>query len=171
MTHKAIPGVRFDRLTPHTDNRGSFLEIMRANSYSLGFVQSNHSHSNKGVLRGMHYHVRQADLWYLVRGRIRVVLVDLRFRTSAPNVLVIDMGEEDPHTLYIPVGVAHGFLAEQETDLIYWTTKEYDAGDEHGIAWNDPRIGIEWGRTDPILSERDSNNPAFSWDEIPSSFS
>ena len=74
----AIPGVVFSELDVHADARGSFAEIMRADAFPERFVQSNHSKSQAGVLRGLHYHRDQADLWYVMRGRAQVALADLR---------------------------------------------------------------------------------------------
>ena len=75
---------------------------------------------------------------------------------------------DQPATLYIPAGVAHGFLAMTAVDLIYWVTREYDATDEYGIAWNDPTLGIRWRTERPVVSERDRQNPDLEWDSIPS---
>jgi len=68
----------------------------------------------------------------------------------------------------VPAGVAHGYLALTEIDLIYWVTREYDPGDENGVAWDDPTLAIDW-RLDgpPVVSERDSRNPGLQWDLIP----
>lgn len=168
MEVAGLPGVLHQRLTVNADERGSFAETMRASSYSETFVQSNHSRSMEGVLRGLHYHRRQADLWYVVAGRARVGLADLRARSDSPATATVTLSGDEPATLYIPAGVAHGFLAETAVDLIYWVTNYYDASDEHGLAWNDPTLAIDWGRADPILSERDASNPELRWDDIPS---
>lgn len=161
-----IEGVRFSSLTAHEDDRGRFLEIFRAQQFPETFVQSNHSHSRRGVLRGLHYHRHQADLWYVIAGRAQVVLADVRTVRDRPVVETIYLDANEPATLYIPAGVAHGFLAITDVDLLYWVTRPYDAGDEFGIAWDDPLIAAPWDTTDPVLSERDRNNPKLRWDQI-----
>lgn len=163
----AIPGVVVSRRQAHEDERGRFAELFRATEFAETFVQSNHSRSRKNVLRGLHYHCHQADLWYVVAGLIRVGLGDLRVRTERPATACITLSGEDPTTLYIPAGVAHGFLALEDSDLLYFVTNEYDGSDERGIAWNDPTFAIPWGVDDPLLSDRDVRNPPLQWRQIP----
>jgi dTDP-4-dehydrorhamnose 3,5-epimerase len=163
-----IPGVDLASLEVHSDERGRFVEMFRAGRYPETFRQANHSRSRKGVLRGLHYHRHQADLWYVIRGRARAALVDLRTRQDVPSVETLVLDGDDPAALYIPAGVAHGFTALTDLDLVYWVTQEYDPGDEHGIAWNDPMLNVPWEISDPVLSPRDTSNPPFRWDTIPS---
>jgi dTDP-4-dehydrorhamnose 3,5-epimerase len=163
-----IPDVEVLELAAHADHRGYFSEIMRASDYALGFVQSNHSYSRSGVLRGLHYHRYQADLWYVVAGSARVGLADLRLGTGKPPSASLVLEGDVPRSLLIPPGVAHGFYAITDVHLIYWVSKYYDATDEHGIAWNEPMIDIDWGTDAPELSERDQNNPSLQWNLIPS---
>ena len=156
----SIPGVSVTRLNQVNDDRGFFAEVARANQWPLDFVQMNHSNSRRGVLRGLHYHQRQADLWYVIRGRAQVALVDLRGEDpSSRSVEVLTVQGDEPCTIYIPPGVAHGYLALTDVDLLYWVTEYYDNTDEHGVAWNDPALAIPWAITDPILSDRDRSNP------------
>jgi dTDP-4-dehydrorhamnose 3,5-epimerase len=166
MSVEDIPGVVLSTPEVHFDPRGSFAEIMRASSYPEAFVQSNHSRSAAGVLRGLHYHRRQADLWYVVDGRIEVGLADLRVRADRPATATVPLSGDAPATLYIPAGVAHGFFAHTPVELIYWVTNYYDSTDEHGIAWNDPTLAIPWSASGPVVSERDASNPELRWDEI-----
>jgi dTDP-4-dehydrorhamnose 3,5-epimerase len=163
-----IVGVVLTRPEVHPDDRGHFVEVFRAAQYPDMFVQANHSRSRANVLRGLHYHRRQADLWYVVSGRAQVGLVDLRARGDGPVVDTLVLEGDQPASLYIPAGVAHGFLAMTAVDLIYWVTREYDATDEHGIAWNDPNLGIDWRTQRPIVSARDRQNPDLEWDALPS---
>jgi dTDP-4-dehydrorhamnose 3,5-epimerase len=163
-----IPGVVVKNMEPHEDGRGRFSEVMRAADFPESFVQSNHSFSRAGVLRGLHYHRYQSDLWYVVSGTARVGLVDLRHRKDRPDSATITLDEMNPQALYIPPGVAHGFYAARDVNLIYWVTQYHDGSDEHGIAWNDPAAAIEWGSIEPTLSDRDKHNPALQWDQIPS---
>lgn len=162
-----IPGVELTEIDAHGDDRGRFVEIYRASAVPDRFIQANHSRSAAGVLRGLHYHRSQSDLWYVIGGRIRVGLVDLRVRKEPPTTDVVELDGDSPATLFIPHGVAHGFAALTDVDLLYWVSAEFDGSDEYGIAWNDPSLGIDWGIADPILSNRDRANPLLKWDEIP----
>jgi dTDP-4-dehydrorhamnose 3,5-epimerase len=163
-----ISGVRIWRPQVHGDDRGRFVEVFRAAALPEPMAQSNHSRSARGVLRGLHYHRNQADLWYLVAGRAQVGLADLRAGEGVPVTHTFVLDGDTPTAVYVPAGVAHGYLALTEIDLIYWVTREYDPGDENGVAWDDPTLAIDW-RLDgpPVVSERDSRNPGLQWDLIP----
>lgn len=161
-----IPGVAFGRVTRHVDARGAFGEIYRASLVpGAAFVQANLSTSAAGVLRGLHYHLRQLDHWILLSGRAFVALVDVRpvlAGSGRPVVETRELGADE--TLTIPSGVAHGFLSLDPIEMLYLVTNEYDGSDELGVAWDDEALGIRWpaartadGR--PILSERDRSNP------------
>jgi dTDP-4-dehydrorhamnose 3,5-epimerase len=154
-----IDGVIHNRLQAHGDARGRFTEIFRARAFPDTLVQANHSISQAGVLRGLHYHHNQADLWYVVSGRAQVALADLRDGTENPRTATVVLDGDVPANLYIPPGVAHGFLALTDLDLIYWVTQEYDGSDEYGVAWDDETLAIPWENRAPILSERDAGNP------------
>jgi dTDP-4-dehydrorhamnose 3,5-epimerase len=150
----------------HVDVRGSFLETYRREWLPAGapeMVQSNVSRSKAGVLRGPHFHRRQADFWVVLEGRAFVGLIDLRAgapEDGARQQLILD--STDPQGLYIPPGVAHGFYAETDLVLLYMVDAYYDGEDEFGIAWDDPGLGISWPTTDPILSDRDRSNPSLA---------
>lgn len=163
-----IDGVRIWRPQVHGDDRGRFVEVFRAASLPEPMAQSNHSRSAAGVLRGLHYHRHQADLWYLVSGRAQVGLADLRNGEGVPVTHSFVLDGDAPTAVYVPAGVAHGYLALTEIDLIYWVTREYDPDDENGVAWDDPTLAIDW-RLDgpPVVSERDARNPRLQWDLIP----
>lgn len=167
MPAQPIPGVQLSRLRIHSDSRGFFAEIYRAGAETGRFVQANHSHSKAGVLRGLHYHRRQTDLWYMSRGTAQVALVDLRKQVQRPITWSGIIGEQDRATVLIPPGVAHGFLAISDLDLIYWVSEFHDESDEHTVAWNDPQLSIPWRNTQPILSDRDKRAPGLSWANIP----
>jgi dTDP-4-dehydrorhamnose 3,5-epimerase len=162
---KEIDGVALRDLEPHLDSRGSFVELMRASSFDLTFRQSNLSCSSQGVLRGLHFHRRQADLWFLLEGKMQVGLVDIRAQEQFRSSSFI-LASQKPQTLLIPPGVAHGFLALADCQLLYWVTEEFDASDEYGVSWNDPSVGIPWQCEDPILSPRDSANSPLDWDAL-----
>jgi dTDP-4-dehydrorhamnose 3,5-epimerase len=163
-----IAGVVLTRPEVHADDRGRLVEMFRASAYPERFVQASHSRSRRKVLRGLHYHRKQADLWYVVSGRVRVGLADLRVREKRSLVQTVVLDAEEPTALYIPPGVAHGFLALTEVELIYWVSEEYDGTDEFGLAWNDPTLAVQWEIDQPILSRRDRENPELRWDAIPS---
>ena len=162
-----IPGVTVTPLESFADERGSLSEIARAHEIDVVFAQANHSHSRAGVLRGLHYHRKQTDLWYLVTGRAQVCLVDLRAREGDPRVATFVIDGALPSRVVIPPGVAHGYLALTDIDILYLTDQEWDPDDEHGLAWNDPTLGIDWAIADPSLSERDRSNPRFNWRDVP----
>ena len=161
-----IPGVLLARPQVHEDARGFFVEMFREDALGATFVQGNHSHSRKGVLRGLHYHARQADAWYVLRGRARAGLADLRTQTEHPRATTIDLSEDDRTVLYLPPGVAHGFAALTDLDLVYWVTHYFDGDDEHSVAWNDPTLAVPWNLETPILSERDATAPKLDWDAV-----
>jgi dTDP-4-dehydrorhamnose 3,5-epimerase len=161
-----IPGAYVITPKVHADPRGSFMEIFREDLLGTRFVQANHSASRAGVLRGLHWHRHQADAWYVMNGHAQAMLADLRTPADEPAVVPVDMIGGQPKVLYIPPGVAHGFLAVTDVDLIYWVTGYYDASDEFGIAWDDPTLAAPWKSSDPILSARDQSNPKLEWTEI-----
>ena len=123
-------------------------------------VQGNVSVSKKGVLRGLHYHLKQADFWAVPSGLVRAALYD--FREGSPTLgrsMILEMGTKSPVGLYIPKGVAHGFLALAESFMTYLVDEYYDNSDERGVRWNDPALGIDWQVEAPIVSGRDQQNP------------
>lgn len=166
VEHSKIPGVLIATPKVFEDERGYQMEVLRASVFGDEFVQSNHTHSNAGVLRGLHYHRNQADAWYVTSGELQAMLVDIRTRTDPPTVVSIDLDSSSPRVLYIPPGVAHGFLAITDVDLIYWVTNYYDGSDEYGVAWDDPTVKAPWRIEKPILSERDRSNPRLDWSSI-----
>jgi dTDP-4-dehydrorhamnose 3,5-epimerase len=161
-----IPGVLLAHPERFEDERGWFMEILREDAFGVSFVQGNHSHSRQGVLRGLHFHAKQSDAWYVVSGTAQVGLADLRTKAERPATTTVDMTSDDPAVLYIPPGVAHGFLAITELDLIYWVTHYFDNTDEHGVSWNDPAVAVAWHTTEPILSERDRSAPSLDWRSV-----
>jgi dTDP-4-dehydrorhamnose 3,5-epimerase len=146
----------------HGDDRGRFVETYRRQWFPLGreMVQANRSEKDAGAVVGLHYHLHQADYWYVLRGRARVVLHDLRQgspTTGATEVLELDGGED--RGLFIPPGVAHGFSSLTDVLLWYLVDGYYNPADELGLAWDDPDVGADWGVTSPVLSARDRQNP------------
>jgi len=158
-----IAGVSLFLLAAHPDSRGSFAEVFRQEWLPPGakMLQANLSRSRAGVLRGLHFHRRQADYWCISSGKALVGLFDLRRGSPTAGKraeIRLDAGEGS-RSLYIPKGVAHGFYAETHVLLQYLVDQYYTGGDEFGVAWDDPDVGIEWPARDPILSDRDRSNP------------
>ena len=159
----SIEGVSVFNLDSHPDERGLFCEAFRAEwlAGALGDeLQMNCSLSRPGVIRGLHYHLRQADYWFLAAGRIEAALVDLR--EGSPTFLAqqrFEMSPKRPLGIWIPAGVAHGYATLEPASLTYLVNRYFTGEDEYGLAWNDPELAIQWGVESPIVSRRDRNNP------------
>lgn len=152
----------------HRDERGFFLEAWHERKYREGgipgpFVQDNHSHSHRGALRGLHAQLDppQGKLVRVVRGEIFDVAVDLRVDSPRfGRFVTMRLDAEGHHQLWIPPGFAHGFcVLSEEADVEYKCTAPYRPEGEIAIAWDDPRIGISWPVSDPVLSRRDASAP------------
>ena len=146
----------------HGDERGRFVETYRRSWFPLGreMIQGNRSEKQAGAVVGLHYHLHQADYWYVLRGRARVVLHDLRQGSPTEGAtLVLDLDGAEDRGLFIPPGVAHGFASLSDVLLWYLVDGYYNPEDELGVAWDDPEIGADWGIDAPVLSERDKSNP------------
>jgi dTDP-4-dehydrorhamnose 3,5-epimerase len=146
----------------HGDERGRFVETYRRSWFARGreMVQGNRTEKQAGAVVGLHYHLHQADYWYVLRGKARVILHDLR--TGSPTegaTLAIDLDGDADRGVFIPPGVAHGFASL--TDLLMWYLVDnyYNPADELGVAWDDPEVGADWGVANPVLSARDQANP------------
>lgn len=158
----AIAGVVVIEPERHGDARGRFVESYRRSWFPAGreMVQANRSEKRAGAVVGLHYHLRQADYWYVLRGRARVVLHDLRQGSPTDGAtLELDLDGEEDRGLYIPPGVAHGFASLSDLLLWYLVDGYYDPDDELGLAWDDPEVGAQWGIAAPVLSSRDQANP------------
>ena len=159
----SIKGVQVVNFKTFADERGRFVETFRQAWFPQrrwDIIQSNRSDSKAKVLRGLHYHFHQVDYWYVVAGKIRAGLYDIRPDSPTCGVAqTIEMGEENEVGLFIPVGVAHGFVALTDATLIYIVDNYYNGADEHGVAWNDPDLNLPWGIEQPLVSARDAANP------------
>jgi len=163
----AIPGLLILEPKVFGDARGFFMESYNAKAFQdatgldVNFVQDNHSRSGKGVLRGLHYQIEQAQgkLVRVTRGSVFDVAVDLR--KSSPTFgqwAGVELSEENSRQLWIPPGFAHGFLVTSDSaDFLYKTTDYYAPQFERSLAWNDPTVGVEWplAGTAPLLSAKD----------------
>lgn len=165
-----IDGVKVVNLRAFGDERGRFMETFRTAWFpeaDWSKIQCNRSDSQPNVLRGLHYHFEQVDYWVATHGAIRAALVDLRPQSSTYlQTHTLELGETHPLGLFIPIGVAHGFVALTPCTLTYVVNNYYDGGkDEFGVAWDDPTLAVNWSVTAPILSPRDAQNRA--WAAIP----
>ncbi len=146
----------------HGDERGRFVETYRRSWFPLGreMVQGNRSEKQAGAVVGLHYHLHQADYWYVLRGTARVVLHDLRVDSPTDAVtLALDLDGERDKGVFIPPGVAHGFASLTDVLLWYLVDNYYNPDDELGVAWDDPEVAADWGIDAPVLSTRDQSNP------------
>ena len=153
VTKAPIEGLYIIEPTVHGDSRGYFVETynqkdMQENWLNMEFVQDNQSMSVKGVLRGLHFQKQfpQGKLVRVIRGRVFDVAVDLRTGSRTYGKWYgVELTAENKKQFYISEGFAHGFLVlSEEAEFCYKVTDFYHPGDEGGLAWNDPAIGIEW---------------------------
>ena len=166
ITPTTIPEVLVIEPKVFGDARGFFYESFNQKAFNeatgldVNFVQDNHSRSGKGVLRGLHYQIRQPQgkLVRVVRGAVFDVAVDIRKGSPTFGQWVgIELSEDNHKQLWIPAGFAHGFLVTSESaEFLYKTTDYYAPEHERCIAWNDPAIGIQWPlQGQPVLSAKD----------------
>ena len=173
-----IPGVYRIEASRFQDGRGFFQEVFKRSAFEaeglpVDFVQENAARSRRGALRGLHFQAppqAQGKLVTVTRGAVLDVGVDLRVGSPTFKEWVgVELSEDSPRLLYLPPGLAHGYLAlTDEAHLMYRVTSEYAPALEKGIRWDDPEIGIAWPSHDPILSEKDRNLPLLA--EAPSPF-
>ena len=145
---RVIPLPRFG------DERGWLAEIARAASLPKPIRQTNVSFSQRGTIRGLHFHERgQDDLFVCLQGRARVVALD----RDTGETFSEEIGDDNFAAVYVPGHLAHGFEALTDVLMLYHVSEEYDAADpdESGVPWNDPRVRHLWSTQSPILSERD----------------
>ena len=165
LTPTSLDGVLVLEPRIFKDERGFFLETFNGGELEdtpvgATFVQSNHSRSTRGVLRGLHYQLSnpQGKLVHVARGSIFDVAVDIRRGSpSFGKWTGIELNDDNLLSLWIPPGFAHGFCVLSDVaDVIYKCTTLYDPSDDHGVAWDDASIGIEWPAVDPIISSKDT---------------
>ena len=155
----------------HSDARGFFLETYHEKRYvDAGlmdrFVQDNHSRSSRNVLRGLHLQVQhpQGKLVRVANGVVWDVAVDVDpLSATFKKWYGGELSGENCRQLYIPPGYAHGFVVlSEQADLVYKCTDFYVPGDEAGILWDDPELGIDWPVQEPLLSDRDAQNASLA---------
>lgn len=182
VTQTGVSGVCIVEPQVFGDSRGFFMEsynrraFAEATGVDVDFVQDNHSRSRKGVLRGLHYQVQQPQgkLVRVVSGAVFDVAVDIRPGSSTFGQWAGILLSADNHRqLWVPPGLAHGFVVLSEhADFLYKTTDYYAPQHERSILWSDPEIGIEWplqshGIAEPVLSDKDRVAPRLSQAELP----
>ena len=158
-----IEGVYVVTPEVHGDERGFFVETYRREWIPNGsreMIQANRGDRQIGCIVGLHYHLHQADYWYIPFGVVRVVLHDLRFGSPTEGATQhTDLDGNQHRGIYIPPGVAHGFSTLTDATITYLVDNYYNPADELGVAGNDTEIGSDWGLKDPVLSTRDQTNP------------
>ena len=164
----ALPGVLIIEPKAFGDHRGFFLETFQVERYreagiTLPFVQDNHSRSQRGVLRGLHFQRTrpQGKLVSVSRGAVYDVAVDIDPASATYGQFVgVELNDDNHRQMWVPPGYAHGFCVLSEVaDFQYKCTDFYFPADEGGLAWNDPDVGISWPIEAPQLSAKDANNP------------
>jgi dTDP-4-dehydrorhamnose 3,5-epimerase len=167
----AIPEVKLIKPRVFPDSRGFFQQSYHERQYQeagidIRFVQDNWSRSAKGILRGLHYQLEhaQSKLVSVIRGEVFDVVVDIRRGSPTFGRWIGEtLSDKNHYQLFIPKGFAHGFcVLSEEVDLLYKCDDFYAPGDEYGIRWDDPGIGIEWPAEDFCLSEKDEILPCLN---------
>jgi dTDP-4-dehydrorhamnose 3,5-epimerase len=159
---EVIAGAYIVEPNVHGDQRGLFIETYRREWFPGGreMIQGNRANRQQGAVVGLHYHLHQADYWYVPFGHARVVLHDLREGGPTDGAtLALDVTGENHLGVFIPPGVAHGFAAVTDMVITYLVDGYYNPADELGVAWDDPAVDADWGVATPILSARDQANP------------
>lgn len=170
VTSTNINGLYVIEPTIFSDDRGNLFEsyndeVFAAYGLNHKFVQDNESVSKKGVLRGMHVNVKhpQAKLVRVLDGEILDVVVDLRKDSKTyMSCFSILLSDKNKKQLYIPEGMGHGYLAMEDSRILFKVTTHYILGDELGFAWNSKAVTIDWPVENPIQNDRDKANKDLS---------
>jgi dTDP-4-dehydrorhamnose 3,5-epimerase len=171
IIHTKIEGVYLIKPKIFKDERGYFFESFNQKKINkktnVSFVQDNQSLSSKHILRGLHFQkppFAQDKLVSVIKGSVLDVVVDIRVNSKTYGKYIIEeLNEENHHQLFIPTGMAHGFLSlEEHTIFSYKCSNFYNRESEGALKWNDPDLNIKWPISNPILSEKDENAKKFS---------
>ncbi len=174
VVETSLPGLLILEPKVFGDARGFFMESFNAKTFKasteldVDFVQDNHSRSSRGVLRGLHYQIRQPQgkLVRVTQGRVYDIAVDMR--KSSPGFgrwVGVELSGENNRQLWIPAGFAHGFVVLSESaDFLYKTTDYYAPEHERCLAWNDPTVNVDWHLDGlvPSLSAKDEKGKLFA---------
>lgn len=166
VTKTNIDGLVVVEPTIFSDNRGDLFEayndeVFASYNLDLKFVQDIEVNSKKGVLRGMHVNVKhpQGKLIRVLDGEILDVVIDLRKESPTyMSCYSIVLSNENKKQLYIPEGLGHGYLALQDSRVLFKTTTHYIPGDELGFSWSSKAITVDWGVKEPIQNNRDKSS-------------
>jgi len=164
-----LPDVILVEFKVFPDERGFFSETFKESTFNdngikTKFVQDNYSHSVKGTLRGLHFQkdpMAQGKLVLTIKGEIFDVAVDLRKNSPTYGKWIGEILSEKNHkSLFVPRGFAHGFLClSDEADVVYKVDNEYSPENDTGIIWNDPDVNVKWPIENPLVSEKDQQQP------------
>ena len=173
IINTSIPDVKIIEPQVFGDNRGFFLETFRddwfkENVADVTFIQDNHSKSNQGILRGMHYQLEQTQgkLVRVTSGEVYDVVIDMRRKSSSYGQWFgVLLSAENKRQLWMPAGFAHGFYVTSESaEFVYKCTNSYAPQHEVSVKWDDPALGIGWPihtNTKPSLSAKDADGLLF----------
>lgn len=145
-----IDGVKIKQLKKYCDDRGFFAEIIKEGEDTFHEVkQTSYTETQPGVIKAFHWHKKQWDVWFMVRGMAQVVLHDIRWGSPTKGeTQVVYAGEDNPVLISIPPGVAHGYrvLGNEKACLLYHTSEAYNPAepDEERIPFDDPQIAFDW---------------------------
>lgn len=166
ILEEPLPGLKVIQPDVFGDHRGFFMEMWNVNHFNkigldLNLMQDNLSYSAQGTLRGLHFQAPphgQGKLVTVIDGQVLDVVVDIR--KSSPTYgkhYAIELSRENHLMFFVPPGFAHGFLVQSETALFHYKVSHagYNKASEGGLQWDDPALGIDWGISNPILSEKD----------------
>lgn len=170
-TKMCLEGVYIFETQKYKDKRGTFTvpfnlkEFRESTNFYADFVQDNLSISKKGILRGLHYQVKnpQGKLVKVIKGSVQDVIVDLRKQSPTfGKHLSIILSSKNNLSLWVPPGFAHGFLSLSEgTHFFYKVTDEYNPENERSLIWNDSELNIDWKIDNPIISQKDIEGKSF----------
>lgn len=168
IVETTIPDVLLLKPEVYKDDRGFFLESYReehlqSKNIDVHFVQDNLSKSQKNTIRGLHYQIecQQDKLLMVMQGAILDVAVDLRKDSPTfGGYVAMELSAENKHQMFIPKGFAHGFSVLSDEALVYYKCSDYYYPEgERGLFWDDPELDIDWKVSDPIISEKDQDQP------------
>lgn len=172
IIHTPFEGLKVIQPKVWGDARGHFFEsyseaAFKAAGLPTDFVQDNQSLSASGILRGLHFQAppfAQGKLVRVIMGAVLDVVVDIRKGSATYGEhFKIELSADNNKMLWVPPGFAHGFLTLQDdTIFVYKVTGLYNKESEGGLLWNDPRLGIDWGVADPLLSDKDKVLPCLA---------
>ena len=165
MEVKHIQGTMVMDQALYKDERGYFREIYKESNFFQKFKQDNISFSKKDVIRGLHYQEEpyaQAKYVTVISGRIIDIIVDIRKDSPTfGQYMKVELSTENGRVVYMPEGCAHGFIALEDSYIIYKCSNEYNTKAEKCLFWGDEYINIDWGIKNPILSEKDKQGKRF----------